>query len=82
MNEQPPTASPTRIAVLEHDLLGVQPLPGTAAALAVGLRGAGVCISHQPVADTEVVGPVTAGVCARCGRQMVLGESGNWQPTA
>ena len=74
--------SSTRIAVLEHDLLGIQPAPGTAAALAVGLRGTGTCITHQPVADTEVVGPITSGTCARCGSRMVLGESGAWEPTS
>lgn len=70
-----------RIAVLEHDLLGVHPRPGTAAALAVGLRGAGTCLTHQPVADTETVELVSSGVCARCGRALILADSGDWEPT-
>lgn len=31
-------ADPLRIAVLEHELLGIEPKPGTAAAFAVNLR--------------------------------------------
>lgn len=81
MSEPLPRPNQARIAVLEHDLLGVRPLPGTAAALTVSLRSAGMCLTHQPIADTNVVGPVSSGVCARCGRPMALGESGNWEPT-
>ncbi|MBX7464950.1 hypothetical protein K1Y80_02490 [Streptomyces sp. MAG02] len=33
-----PRADPLRIAVLEYELLGIEPKPGTAAAAAVGLR--------------------------------------------
>lgn len=35
---QPRLSSPAAIAVLEYDLYGVQPQPGTVASAAVGLR--------------------------------------------
>jgi hypothetical protein len=71
---QRPPANPTRIAVLEHDLLGIQPEPGTIAALAVVLRKAGTCIEHKPV-------QAGAGstMCTGCGRTMHLKEDGTWR---
>lgn len=44
----PPVPRPdyTRIAVLEYDLFGVQPRPGTTAAAFIGLRQRGE--AHQP----------------------------------
>lgn len=35
---QPPRPDRLRIAVLEHELFGIEPEPGTAAALVVALR--------------------------------------------
>lgn len=69
--------SPVRIAVLEHDLLGVQPEPGTAAALAVGTRRLGQCWQHQPAATLGPI-PVEEAVCTQCGRPMALNEEGHW----
>lgn len=73
----PDRPSPVRIAVLEHDLFGVQPKPGTAAALAVGMRAGGQCWQHQPAA-TLTANPVTEAVCTQCGRQMQLDDDGHW----
>jgi len=69
--------NPVRIAVLEHDLFGVQPEPGTAAALAVGMRAVGQCWQHKPAA-TLVLGPITEAVCTQCGRRMELDDAGRW----
>lgn len=41
-----PRADPLRIAVLEYELFGIEPKPGTAAAAAVGLS----CLSEAVVA--------------------------------
>lgn len=78
---QPPVlhANPTRIAVLEHDLLGIPPRPGSAAALTIALRAAGTCIEHDP-ADIGTLGdrPGTRVLCTRCGNHLVAGDSGGW----
>ncbi|MFE9448311.1 hypothetical protein [Streptomyces sp. NPDC006739] len=68
-----------RIAVLEHDLCGMQPDPGTGAALAVGVRSAGHCLNHQPIATLTFDAPTSSGTCAGCGRAMVLNDAGNWE---
>ncbi|MEU5596838.1 hypothetical protein [Streptomyces sp. NPDC020298] len=78
MSETPPRPDYTRIAVLEHDLFGIQPEPGTAAALVIGLRRAGTCLTHQPVDTTMLGDPVHVGICARCGTSMTLNEDGHW----
>lgn len=78
MSEPLPRPDYTRIAVLEHDLLGIQPEPSTAAALIIGMRRTGTCFTHQPV-DTSVLNdPVRNGLCGRCGQAMVIGDDGNW----
>lgn len=69
--------SPIRIAVLEHTLFGVQPEPGTAAALTVGMRAAGQCWQHRPAAVLGPV-PVEEAVCTQCGRRMELDGEGRW----
>jgi hypothetical protein len=76
--QQPvPVANPTRIAVLEHDLLGVTPKPGTAAAAVIALRSIGTCIEHDPI-DVGTLGqiPGTSVICGRCGNHLVNTESG------
>lgn len=75
-----PCPNYTAIAVLEHDQLGIQPRPGTAAALVIGLRRAAAnCTAHEPV-DTTTLGQAgRRGVCARCGRDMIQGGDGEWQ---
>ena len=73
-----PRPNATLIAVLEHALLGIAPAAGSAGALAVGLRGAGTCLTHQPVADVSRI-PVQFARCAQCGRGMGMGESGDWE---
>ncbi|MFL1904775.1 hypothetical protein ACJWDR_37580 [Streptomyces tauricus] len=74
----PPRASPTRIAVLEHDLLGVPPEPGTAAALVIGMRRTGTCLEHEPVETAELGEPVRNGLCTRCGAALLLSDEGAW----
>ncbi|MEU9921896.1 hypothetical protein AB0H51_11465 [Streptomyces griseoluteus] len=74
----PPRANPTTIAVLEHDLLGIPPQPGTAAAAVIALRRVGTCLTHQPVDTTTMNSPQPVGVCGRCGAAMVLGDDGGW----
>lgn len=73
-----PRANPTRIAVLEHDLLGIPPEPGTAAALTIALRRAGTCMTHEPVDVTTFGDPRPVGQCGRCGAHMVLDDGGAW----
>jgi len=73
----PDRPNPVRIAVLEHSLCGVQPEPGTAAALTVGMRAAGQCLQHQPAAVLGPV-PVEEAVCTQCGRRMELNDEGHW----
>lgn len=68
----------TRIAVLEHDLCGVQPEPGTMAALTIMLRSAGTCLRHTPIDTSTVDDPRPVGICQRCGRPMLLDENGAW----
>ncbi|MFI1371332.1 hypothetical protein ACH4UY_04880 [Streptomyces longwoodensis] len=75
-----PRADHTRIAVLEHDLLGIPPEPGTAAALTVALRRAGTCVQHDPVDVTTFGDPQPSAMCSRCSTCMVLDEHGRWTP--
>lgn len=78
--QPPPVPRPdyTRIAVLEHDLYGVQPERGTLAALVIGMRAAGLCLQHTPI-DTSTLGdPRPVGMCQRCGRNMLLNDNGDW----
>ncbi|MFJ2780206.1 hypothetical protein [Kitasatospora sp. NPDC087315] len=63
-------SNPVRIAVLEHDLLGIEPAPGSAAALAVALRRTGTCVEHRPVETTELRSPCPTAICAGCGTNM------------
>jgi hypothetical protein len=79
----PQPANPTRIAALEHDLLGIRPEPGTWAAVTLALRQAGTCLTHRPV-DVSVFGepPGSRVVCAGCGRPMRIGDAGEWQIVA
>lgn len=72
-----PRANPTRIAVLEHDLLGIPPEPGTAAALTIALRRLGSCIEHEPV-ETTGLGEQPNAMCTRCGATMVQDDDGTW----
>jgi hypothetical protein len=76
-----PRANPTRIAVLEHDLLGIQPEPGTPAAFAVVLTklvAPDVC-PHEGVVETTMLGQARhVGICCRCGADMVEDDAGDW----
>ena len=69
-----PRANPTRIAVLEHNLLGIPPQPGTAAALVIGMRRLGTCTEHEPV-ETTGLGERPNGLCTRCGAAMLLDDA-------
>ncbi|WP_330339394.1 hypothetical protein [Streptomyces sp. NBC_00557] len=73
-----PRPNPTHIAVLEHDLLGISPEPGTAAAAILLLRRAGSCFEHQPMHSAT---PEPTGRCARCGAPMRMGPNGTWRTT-
>lgn len=77
---KPMQADPTRIAVLEHDLLGVPPEPGTYAAALITIRTTGTCIEHQPV-DISTLGdlPETRMLCTRCGNYLVPAGGGTWR---
>lgn len=79
-DEAPATPRPdyTAIAVLEHDLFGIKPTPGTAAALVVAMRRTGTCLTHQPVETTTFGESISNGVCTRCGTPMVLNDAGDW----
>lgn len=73
-----PRANLTTIAVLEHDLLGIPPEPGTTVAPAIALRRLGTCFEHQPVETTEL-GEQPRGICARCGTAMIQDDGGRWR---
>jgi hypothetical protein len=81
---QPPAArpDPDRIAVLEHDLLNIQPEPGTPAARAVALSkpvDQAAC-PHDDVIDVTAMGQARAvGLCGRCGASMVADDAGDWE---
>jgi len=82
---EPQPASPrpnyTAIAVLEHDLLGIQPEPGTAAAVTIALRRAVAnCTAHQPV-DVTTPGQLPIALCRRCGCSMMQDGEGEWVKT-
>lgn len=77
----PERANPTRIAVLEHDLLGIPPEPGSAAALTIAMRRTGKCVEHQPVETTGFGEARPNGLCTQCGVVMVLDE-GEWRVAA
>ncbi|NIY65774.1 hypothetical protein SMALB_3782 [Streptomyces malaysiensis] len=74
-----PRANPTHIAVLEHDLLGIPPEPGSMAALTIALRKTADCIEHRPVDTTAVDDPHPTALCEGCGRHMVQDSEGHWQ---
>lgn len=78
----PPRPNYTAIAVLEHDLLDIEPEPGTAAAVTIALRRAAAhCTAHQPVETPTFAQPGRSGLCARCGCDMVQGSDGEWVKT-
>jgi hypothetical protein len=71
-------SNPVRIAVLEHDLLGIAPQPGTMAAMVIALRQVGTCLQHLPIETTALGDPRPVGLCQRCGNRMVQDEQGQW----
>jgi hypothetical protein len=75
---QPPRVDPTTIAVLEYDLLGIKPEPGSSAALAVSLRNLGTCYAHQPADITSYGDAGPNAICVRCGQHMVQDSRGRW----
>jgi hypothetical protein len=67
---------------MEYDELGIQPEPGSAAALAIGLRAlgrAGTCITHDPIIVTSLSDPAPNATCSRCGQHMLQDEHGDWR---
>ncbi|MFF6866696.1 hypothetical protein [Streptomyces ardesiacus] len=76
-----PAADPDRIAVLEHDLLGVQPEPGTPATRAIALAkpvDPDACPHEDVVEVTELGQARPTGLCTRCGTGMVADDTGVW----
>jgi hypothetical protein len=77
-----PRPDPNRIAVLEHDLLGIQPEPGTPAARAVALSkpvDQAAC-PHEDVIETTGLGQARpTGLCGHCGAGMVANDAGKWE---
>lgn len=61
-------ADPVKVAVLEHDIWGIQPEPGTMAAAVIGLRALIGCREHElEDAGTWGTGPGVQ-LCVRCGQ--------------
>lgn len=80
--EPVPRSDPDRIAVLEHDLLGIQPEPGTPAARAVALAKPvyQTACPHDDVIETTELGQARpTGMCGRCGAVMVATDTGEWE---
>ena len=77
-----PRSNPDRIAVLENELLGIVPEPGTSAARAVALSkpvNQKVC-PHDDVIDVTELGQARrTGLCRHCGADMVAEDSGAWE---
>jgi hypothetical protein len=72
--------NPTSIAILEHDLFGIAPRPGSAAAVVIALRAVGTCLQHDP-ADVGALGelPGTRILCCRCGAYLLPDDQGGWR---
>ena len=70
-----------RIAVLESELLGVEPEPGTPEAHAVAMAkpvDQAAC-PHGAVIETREMGDKRSqGICAACGAQFVESDDGTW----
>jgi hypothetical protein len=85
-------ADRTRIALLEHDVFGIPPAPGSAAEALLGVEEMGRRLKeamampvdrktcrHEDVVETPALGEARmAGVCVRCGAQAVEGDDGQW----
>ena len=75
---------PNRIAVLEHELLGITPEPGTPAAHAVA-RSRPVdkdsCPHDYIIEVTELGQARRTGLCEACGAWMVATDEGGWART-
>lgn len=72
-------AGPARIAVLEYDLFGITPAPGSLAAAVVALRQVGTCLRHEPVdIITWSDAPSGRHLCTRCGNHLGEGDDGSW----
>lgn len=84
---QPPQSAvehpnPDRIAVLEHDLLGIRPEPGTRQACAVALAKPAdpAKCPHDHIIDvTRIQHTRPIGMCERCGADMVQNDDGTWE---
>lgn len=80
--EPAPRPSYTKIAVLEHQLLGISPEPGTSEAMAVEQATPidQTKCPHDDVIDvTELGNARPQGMCERCGASMVATDDGSWR---
>lgn len=75
-------SDPDRIAVLEHELLDIDPELGTPQALAVALArfvDPDLC-PHANAIETSGLGQARpCGICDRCGVDLVATDDGNWE---
>lgn len=80
--EPVPRPDRSRIAVLEYELLGVDPEPGTPEAMAVAQAtpvDRATC-PHEDVIDVSQYGaPRPEGMCGRCGTSVVGDDDGSWR---
>jgi hypothetical protein len=80
--QAPANANPDRIAVLEHELLGIQPEPGTPAARAVALAkpvDPAQCPHDHVIDVTQIQHTRPIGMCEHCGAEMVGTDEGHWE---
>lgn len=78
----PPRPDLIRTALLEHELLGIEPEPGTPAAHAVALAkpvDVETCPHEDAIETTELGNARPQGMCTRCGTALVADDDGGWE---
>lgn len=90
----PPPRTPdhVKIALMDYEVFGIAPEPGTAAAALIGLQEGARRLReamakpvdrsrcpHEDVVNTAGLGEQrVSGVCVRCGAPAVEGDDGSW----
>lgn len=69
---------PMHIALLEYELLGIEPEPGSAAAARIASTGVSDCEHPCPVNITTFGDPGPVAICSGCGRHLVHDARGKW----